>query len=189
MFWCVCVCVYFPLRKACLVRVCISPPKLHIVPLKPETLNDILHFRQYIVAHNNYVQHSVYYLWSCRCTYIIVVTTALSAEGRLVVELVLEIVLTQVAQGCAHLRMLQLFLWRRNFIDTYFARRNTWPELYAVVLIFVLTVEPKTTHTFCGHINDIWKCLPHKRKCLGCKAYNTGQHRRTHSAARGAWQR
>lgn len=46
----------------------------------------------------------------CRCTYVIVVATALSAEGRLVVELVLEIVLTQVPQGCADLSMLQLFL-------------------------------------------------------------------------------
>lgn len=48
----------------------------------------------------------------CRYTHIIVVTTALSAEGRLVVELVLEIVLTQVPQGCADLSVLQLFLGR-----------------------------------------------------------------------------
>lgn len=45
-------------------------------------------------------------------THIVVVTAALSAEGRLVVELVLEIVLTQVPQGCADLSVLQLFLGR-----------------------------------------------------------------------------
>lgn len=43
-------------------------------------------------------------------THIVVVTTSLSAEGRLIVELVFEIVLTQVPQSCAHLSMLQLFL-------------------------------------------------------------------------------
>lgn len=43
-------------------------------------------------------------------THIVVVTAALGAEGRLVVQLVLEIVLTQVAQGCAHFCVLQLFL-------------------------------------------------------------------------------
>lgn len=47
-----------------------------------------------------------------RHTYIVIVATALSEEGRLIVELILEIVLTQVPQGCAHLSMLQLFLGR-----------------------------------------------------------------------------
>lgn len=29
-------------------------------------------------------------------------------------------------------------------------------------------------------------CSPHRRKCLECKACNTGQHHQIHSAARGA---
>lgn len=45
-----------------------------------------------------------------RRTYIVVVATPLSAERRLVVELVFEIVLTQVPQSRAHLSVLQLLL-------------------------------------------------------------------------------
>lgn len=50
-------------------------------------------------------------------TYIIVVTAALSTEGRLVVALALEIVLTKVPERCAHLSMLQLFLLWKDFIQ------------------------------------------------------------------------
>lgn len=95
----------------------------------------------------------------CRDTYIIVVTTALSTEGRLVVELVLEIVLTQVAQGCAHLRMLQLFLcWHVIFTqmnrthadatkpDAYPTRENVLDvkhvTLGSIIGLVQLFVEP-----------------------------------------------
>ena len=158
----------FLASNSVLVCVCVfsSEDGLFILLWRKIKINYIHYilFRQYVVPYNNYDQHSVYCSWSCRCTYIIVVTTALSAEGRLVVELVLEIVLTQVPQGCAHLRMLQLFLWRRDFIDTHFSWTNTWPELHSVVLIFVLTADPKTTHTFCGHSKWYLKTLTPQEK-------------------------
>lgn len=62
-------------------------------------------------------------------TYIIVVTTALSTKGRLIVELVLEIVLAQVPQGCAHLSVLQLFLTRRGLLRNIFLYINAIHDL------------------------------------------------------------
>lgn len=68
-------------------------------------------------------------LKSCRNTYVIVVTTALSAKGCLIIELVLEIVLAQVPQGCAHLSMLQLFLTRLSLVRTIFLYINATHDL------------------------------------------------------------
>lgn len=67
-------------------------------------------------------------LKSYRNTYVIVVTTTLSAKGCLIIELVLEIVLAQVPQGCAHLSVLQLFL-----------TSLVWLELYSFILMQYMT--------------------------------------------------
>lgn len=58
--------------------------------------------------------------------HVVVVTAALGAERRFVVEFVFEIVLTEVFEGCADFGVFQLFLWEQPvFVRKAFGARAT----------------------------------------------------------------
>lgn len=103
-------------------------------------------------------------------TYIVVVTTSLRAEGRLVVELAFEIVLPQVPQSCADLRMLQLFLKWRHLGCSHNILHQTLSDQCVSGRLVVSAVAV------------YW---PRRKRCLVCRACSTEQHRQTRSAVHG----